>query len=145
MIPDPMEGRSILLADLVGTVLLLLVTVASATSTATAVALAGLAVATLLFVGGCATFAAGFWRALGRSREEEIDLAGLFYLTNSAPAPVRAAFLRVWFAQMAIAVAAIAVSRPPFSVMAPVWGIGLITLWASRHASFPPRGTSRAG
>jgi hypothetical protein len=140
-----MPGRTLLVADLVGTAALLVVTIASAISTATPVAVAGLVVATLLFVGGCATFAVGFWRAIGRSREEEIDLAGLFYLTGSAPSDVRAAFLRIWFAQMAIAVAAIVVSRPPFAVMAPVWGVGLITLWASRYATFGPRATGRAG
>jgi hypothetical protein len=84
-------------------------------------------------------FAIGFLRAVGRSRYEVIDLAGLFYLTGAPPSPVRKAFLRLWFAQMAIAVAAVIVSRPPFAVMAPVWGIGLITWWASLHATFPPR------
>jgi hypothetical protein len=139
-----MPGRRLLVADAVGTVALLAVTIASALSEATAVAAAGLVVASVLFVGGCATFAVGFLRALGRSRDEEIDLAGLFYLTGSAPADVRRAFLRIWFAQMAVAVAAIVVSRPPFAVMAPVWGVGLITLWASRFATFGPRATGRA-
>jgi hypothetical protein len=139
-----MPGRRLLVADAVGTVALLAVTIASALSEVTAVAAAGLVVASVLFVGGCATFAVGFLRALGRSRDEEIDLAGLFYLTGSAPADVRRAFLRIWFAQMAVAVAAIVVSRPPFAVMAPVWGVGLITLWASRFATFGPRATGRA-
>lgn len=138
MIPQ-IEGRRILLADAWGTTALLLVTVAAALSQATAVAIAGLVVAGLLFVGGCVAFAIGFVRAAGRSREEAIDLAGLFYLTGSAPQEARRAFLGLWFAQMGIAVAAIAVARPPFAVMAPVWGIGLITWWASRHATFPPR------
>ena len=34
---------------------------------------------------------------------------------------------------------AIPLTDPPFAVMAPVWGIGLITWWASAHATFPPR------
>jgi hypothetical protein len=139
LIPEEMAGRRLLVADVVGTVALLAVTVASALSTATAVAIAGLVVATSLFLGGCLTFFVGFARAVGRSRTETVELAALFYLTGSAPEPVRRAFLRTWFAQMAIAVAAIAVSRPPFSVMAPLWGIGLTTLWASRHATFAPR------
>lgn len=62
----------------------------------------------------------------------------MFYLTGSAPDPVRKAFLRLWFAEMAIAVAVV-VARPPFAVMAPVWGIGLITWWALQHATFSPR------
>jgi hypothetical protein len=139
VIPEEMEGRRLLLADLAGTVALAAVTALAAASQADAVAILGLVVAGVLFVGGCVAFSIGFLRAVGRSRYEVIDLAGLFYLTASAPDPVRKAFLRLWFAQMAIAVAAVAVSRPPFAVMAPVWGIGLITWWASLHATFPPR------
>ena len=139
MIPSEMEGRGLLVAHLVGTVALLVVTLLAAASDALAVQVLGLAVATVLFVGGCVAFGIGFAKAVGRSRYEEIDLAGLFYLTGTAPDAVRTAFLRGWFAQMAIAVLAIAVSRPPFAVMAPVWGTGLITWWAARHAAFPPR------
>ena len=60
-------------------------------------------------------------------------------LTGSAPTEARRAFLGLWFAQIAIAAAAIALTDPPFAVMAPVWGIGIITWWASAHATFPPR------
>ncbi|HWJ98850.1 MAG TPA: hypothetical protein VNQ33_11865, partial [Acidimicrobiales bacterium] len=115
------------------------VTFVSAVTGADAVQLVNLVVAAALFVGGCAGFGIGFLRAVGRSRAETIDLAGLFYLTGSAPADVRRAFLGLWFAQIGIAVVAIPLTRPPFAVMAPVWGIGLITWWAARHATFPPR------
>jgi hypothetical protein len=98
-----------------------------------------LAVAGVLFLGGCFGFAIGFLRAVGRSREEAVDLAGLFYLTGSAPQDARRWFLGLWFAQIAIAVDAIPLTDPPFAVMAPVWGIGIITWWASAHATFPPR------
>lgn len=141
-----MAGRGLLLVDLWGTVALLVVTIANAFTQAVAVQVASLVVAGVLFLGGCAAFAIGFLRAVGRSREEEIALAGLFYLTGSAPDAVRRPFLGLWFAQMAIAVGAIAVARPPFGVMAPVWGIGIITWWASLHATFPPRSApSRPG
>lgn len=137
-LPD-IEGRPLLVADLAGTAALLVVTILLALSDADAVVVLGLVVAGLLFVGGTIAWGIGFVRAAGRSREEQIDLAGLFYLTGSAPIEARRWFLGCWYAQIAIAVAAIAVSRPPFAVMAPVWGIGLITWWASRHATFPPR------
>ena len=133
------EGRSILVADAVGTVALALVTAVSAATDADAVQIVNLAVAAILFLGGCVGFGIGFLRAVGRSRTETIDLAGLFYLTGSAPADVRKAFLGLWFAQIAIAAAAIPLTDPPFAVMAPVWGIGLITWWAAAHATFPPR------
>lgn len=138
MIPE-MEGRGLLVADVVGTVALLVATVASAISQSDPVQIGALVVSGVLFIGGTAAWTVGFLRAVGRSRDEAIDLAGLFYLTGSAPTAVRAAFLRLWFAQIAIATASIAVCRPPFTVMAPVWGIGLITWWASRHATFSPR------
>jgi hypothetical protein len=137
-LPD-IAGRRALQVDLAGTVALAAVTVVAGLSDADAVAVVGLVVAGVLFVGGCAAFAVGFVRAAGRSRTEVVDLAGLFYLTGSAPAPARRWFLGLWFGQIAIAIGAIAVSRPPFAVMAPVWGIGVITWWASRHATFPPR------
>ena len=70
---------------------------------------------------------------------EVIDLAGLFYLTGAAPRPVRRMLLGLWFAQIAVATASVAVTHPPFAVMAPIWGIGVLTLWSSRHGSFPSR------
>ena len=143
-LPD-IEGRGLLVADLVGTAALAAVTLLLAVSNADAVVVLGLAVAVVLFVGGTVAWTIGFLRAVGRSREEQVDLAGLFYLTGSAPLEARTWFLRTWFAQMAIAAGAVAVSRPPFAVMAPVWGIGLITWWGSRHATFPPRGAGGDG
>ena len=143
-VPD-IEGRGLLVADLLGTAALAVVTLLLAVSDADAVVVLGLAVAGALFLGGTVAWSIGFLRAVGRSREEQIDLAGLFYLTGSAPPETRTWFLRTWFAQMAIAAGAVAVSRPPFAVMAPVWGIGLITWWASRHATFPPRGAGGDG
>ncbi|MCU1369831.1 MAG: hypothetical protein JWO77_1025 [Ilumatobacteraceae bacterium] len=133
------EGRNLLAVDAVGTAALALVTVVSAVSSADAVQVVNLAVAAVLFLGGCAGFGIGFLRAVGRSRTEAVDLAGLFYLTGSAPQEARRWFLGLWFAQIAIAVAAIPLTDPPFAVMAPVWGIGVITWWASAHATFPPR------
>jgi hypothetical protein len=133
------EGRSILVADAVGTAALALMTLVCAINDADAVQIVNLAVAAALFLGGCIGFGVGFLRAVGRSRTETIDLAGLFYLTGSAAADVRRAFLGLWFAQIAIAVVAIPLTEPPFAVMAPVWGIGLITCWAGGHATFSPR------
>jgi hypothetical protein len=133
------EGRPILVADAVGTAALAVVTVISAATSADAVQVLNLIVAAVLFLGGCVGFAIGFLRAVGRSRTETIDLAGLFYLTGSASQEARRWFLGLWFAQIAIAVAAIPLTDPPFAVMAPVWGIGVLTWWAGGHATFPPR------
>lgn len=138
LLPD-IEGRGLLVADAVGTGALVLATAASAVTDADSVVIVNLVVAGVLFLGGCLGFGIGFLRAVGRSRTETVDLAGLFYLTGSAPPEARRAFLGLWFAQIAIAAAAIPLTDPPFAVMAPVWGIGIITWWASAHATFPPR------
>ncbi|CAN5644617.1 hypothetical protein BH10ACT1_BH10ACT1_41690 [soil metagenome] len=132
-------GAAILKVDLAGTVALLLVTVLASAWETKLTDIANLAVSGFLFLGGCVAFALGFVPAANRSRTELVDLAGLFYLTGSAPRAVRRVLLGLWFAQIAIAAASVIAVRPPFGVMAPVWGIGLLPLWAARHAVFPPR------
>lgn len=127
--------------DVIGTTAFFLVTVVSAASGTDAVAVANLLVSTVLFVVGSAVWAWGFVIAASRSRTHVIDLAGLFYLTGSAPRPTRRLFLGLWFAQIAIAVAAIAVTSPPFGVMVPVFGIGMLTRWAAVNGTFPERTT----
>jgi hypothetical protein len=133
------EGRAILVTDAVGTAVLVVATLAASVSHADGVEYLNAAVAGLLFLGGCIGFAIGFLRAVGRSREEEIALAGLFYLTGSAPPEVRRAFLGLWFIQIGVVVVTIPFTDPPFGLMALVWGIGVITWWAGRYATFPPR------
>ena len=127
--------------DVVGTVAFLLVTVVSAISDADPVVLANLAVCTVLFVVGSAIWAWGFVLAASRSRTHVIDLAGLFYLTGSAPTSTRRLFLGLWFAQIAIAVGSIATTSPPFGVMVPVFGICVLIRWAAVNATFPERTT----
>jgi hypothetical protein len=123
----------------VGTGALVVATVVAVLADGDGAALANLIVSGLLFLGGCAAFALGFVVAAARSRHEMIDLAGLFYLTGSSPRPVRQAMLGLWFAQIGVVVVTITSIDPPFGVMAPVWGIGLITVWTARHGTFPTR------
>ncbi|MGI8754588.1 MAG: hypothetical protein ACR2MB_01760 [Acidimicrobiales bacterium] len=132
-------GSGILMADIVGTAALAVVSVVTGVVGNDATEVASLVVAAALFGGGCLAFAVGFWRALGRSRTEVVDLAGIFWLTGSAPAEVARRLRGLLVVQSLVAVASVAAVRPPFAIMAPVWGIGLITLWASRHATFPAR------
>lgn len=132
-------GERIVRADQIGTGALAAATVLAAVVDADAAQALYLVVCAALFVAGCGAFAVGFVRAAGRSRTEVVDLAGLFYLTGAAPRPVRRMLLGLWFAQIAVATASVAVTHPPWAVMAPVWGIGVLTLWSSRHGHFPPR------
>ncbi len=135
----PGPGDRIVRADQIGTGAMVAATVLAAVVDADPAQALYLGVCAVLFVAGCGAFAVGFVRAAGRSRTEAIDLAGLFYLTGAAPRPVRRMLLGLWFAQIAVATASVAVTHPPWAVMAPVFGIGILTLWSSRHGSFPPR------
>ena len=140
---EALEGQGIITADIVGTVALALVSVITGIFPDNGTEIASLVVAGVLFVGGSAIFAVGFWRALGRSRTEVVDLAGVFWLTESAPAEPARRLRWLLIAQSVVAVASVAAVRPPFGVMAPVWGIGLITLWAARYGTFPARPPGR--
>ena len=135
----PGAGAWVITLDAAGTAALVLATVAAGVAEGRATDLVNLAVSVVLFLGGCVAFGYGFLVAAGRSRTEVVDLAGLFYLTGSGPTDVRRKLLGLWFAQIAVATASVAVVHPPFGVMAPVWGIGLISVWGARHGVFPRR------
>ena len=135
----PIAGPGIVRADMVGTAAFVLVTMITSLVENGITDLANLVISSMLFLGGCVAFGIGFVRAANRSRTEVVDLAGLFYLTGSAPKPVRRLLMGLWFAQIGIAIVSVFTVSPPFGVMAPVWGIGILTLWSSRHATFPKR------
>ncbi len=98
------------------------------------------------FVAGCAAFLWSFAIALGRSRTEELSVAGLYFLTGSAPKDVQRRLLGALVAQSVIVVAAAAV-RPftavAFGVLAPMLGLGLVGLWGARYGTFPERDDPR--
>lgn len=144
---EPGAGAWIVTLDAVGTAALVVSTGLAAVAGGGVPDLVNLAVSSVLFLGGCVAFGYGFLRAAGRSRTEVVDLAGLFYLTGSGPPDVRRKLLGLWFAQIAVAAASITVVHPPFGVMAPVWGIGLISVWGARHGAFAARdlGGNRRG
>ncbi|MDP9404969.1 MAG: hypothetical protein M3P85_17010 [Actinomycetota bacterium] len=104
--------------------------------------LVALVVALGLFGAGTAAFTVAFATAVRRSRTEEILVPSLFFLQGSAPRAVR----RRLFASLAVEVAAAfgtAGVRPntslAFGILAPMYGLGLVGLWAARHGAFPPR------
>jgi len=103
-------------------------------------------VCTMLLVGGVAAAALAFARAVGRSRTELVDVAGLFLLIGSAPPRTRRWLWAAVAAQSAVGVAT-AASRPytslAFGVLAPLWSYGLAVLWNATYGAFPPR-TGRA-
>jgi hypothetical protein len=100
------------------------------------------AVAVILFVAGCAAFIAAYLRAVSRSRVDLIAVSSLFFLTGSAPGPVRRSLLGALAVQIVVALAT-AIARPYTSLAAgtlvPVYGLGLCGLWAARYGMFKPR------
>ncbi len=136
------KGRRIIQADIVGTALFTVVTVVEVIVMAWMRQVA-VAVDLGLFAIGCATFLGAYAIALNRSRTDEIGVASLYFLTNKvAPNPVRH---RMWTAlavQCVVAVTAASV-RPfttaAFSVLVPMFGLGLNGLWAARHGTFGAR------
>jgi hypothetical protein len=134
------EGMGIVTADWVGTV-------AFAATSALGVFvpqldIVALVVALALFAAGTAGFFVAFVRAVGRSRTEEIGVMNLFFLDHSAPRPVRRSMLGALGVQIVTATAT-AAARPntslAFGILAPVYGLALQGMWASRHGVFPPR------
>lgn len=104
--------------------------------------LAGVVVDLVLFAAGCVAFLMAYARAVQRSRTEEINLAGLYFLTGTAPSSVRRSLLSATAVQVVIAVTAASI-RPftplAFGILVPMYGLGMGGLWAAHHGKFPPR------
>jgi hypothetical protein len=68
-------------------------------------------------------------------QEERITVGGLFFLSGSAPKPVR----RLLFASLlvSLAVTVATVSTAPFGVLQPVYPLALCAWWGARHGTFP--------
>lgn len=99
-------------------------------------------VCSVLLAGGLAASGVAFFRAIGRSRTELVDVAGLFLLLGSAPRHTRWWLWAAVAAQVAAGVAG-AAARPytsmAFGVLAPLWAYGLTILWNATYGAFPPR------
>jgi hypothetical protein len=99
-------------------------------------------VCTLLLLGGVVAISFGFLRAIGRSRTELVDVAGLFLLLGSAPRRTRWWLWGAVAVQSAVGVAT-AAARPytslAFGVLAPLWAYGLSVMWNAVYGAFPDR------
>lgn len=96
-------------------------------------------VAGVLFLVGVAAFLYGYAVGVVRSADEKITMAGLFFLSGTAPKVVRFR-MRLAFAAQAIIATVVAAARPytsvAFAVLAPMLGLGLMAAWAARHGVF---------
>ena len=112
-----------------------------------AVLAVAVAVSLALFLVGMVTFAWGLLVAAGRSRDDVVTLPGLYFLQGSAPDDVRVRLLGYLTLQVVVAVMTAAI-RPftplAFGILVPLFGVGIIGLWAARHGTFPAIGEASA-
>lgn len=138
---------TIIRASWAGTTLFTVVAVAAA-AFPSALQVAAAAVDLVLFTIGLGAFGWAFLRAAGRSRTEELSVAGVWLLSGSAPADVRRSLLGSFTAQVVVALATAAI-RPftplAFGILVPVHGLALCGVWGAAHGSFPPRAERRGG
>lgn len=99
-------------------------------------------VSLLLFAAGCVAFVLTLLRAAERSRREAVTLPGLWWLSGSAPSPVRRLLIGSFVVEVLVAFGA-ASARPftgvAFGILAPIYALGLLGLWGARHGTFGPR------
>lgn len=143
---DPSTGSGLVNASFAGTGAVLVAAVAGVVAPddlgeVTAV------VSGLLFVVGVAAFLWGYATGVVRSRDERITLGGLFFLAGTAPKVIRFRLRLALLAQTVIAVAAASI-RPytavAFVVLAPMLGLGLMSVWGAKHGRFHPRDDRRS-
>ena len=126
----------------VGTLLFAITAFGAVISDAVPVVATAVTVSLGLFAVGLVAFGFGFLRAAVRSRTEIIDLPGMFALSGSAPKHVQRSLMGAIGAQTTIAFVT-AFLQPlrelAFGMFVPVFGLGLVTLWAAKHGEFAPR------
>ena len=136
----PLAGERLVRTDAVVTAVFVLVGVVAAIWPRPVTAYPAAALAGVVAVAGCVAFGWGYLLAIGRSRHETIDLPGLFWLKGTAPPAARRTLIGLLWVQVGAALA-VAAARPytvlAFGVLAPLWGLGVITLWAGKHGRFP--------
>lgn len=99
-----------------------------------------------VFVVGAALFAWAFTIAAGRSRQEDITVAGAFFLAGSVEKPERRWAFGFLGAQTLIGFAGASAdpyTTMAFSVLVPMFGLGVIAFLGSAHGSFHQRKTTK--
>ena len=135
-------GRRLVQASWVGTAAFT-VLAAGAAAVPDVLAAASAVLDLVLFAVGFLSFCWSLLRAADRSREEELSVAGLWFLAGgSAPPSVQRALLVPLGIQVVVAVATAAV-RPftplAFGILVPLYGLGLAGVWGAAFGTFGPR------
>ncbi|MCU1346939.1 MAG: hypothetical protein JWL70_3205 [Acidimicrobiia bacterium] len=96
-----------------------------------------------LFALGLVVFIAAFLAGVGRSRTDELDLPGWFFLLGpAAPRAVKRQLLGSFAAQVVVALASAGVRYPSvlaFGTLVPLLGLAWCGRWGARYGKFPPR------
>jgi nitrogen fixation-related uncharacterized protein len=140
--PDEGAGEGLVRADAWATLVFAVVSVAAAIAP-DPLEYVAVPVDVVLFVAGCSAFLWAYAVAIGRSRYDDLTMAGVFFLSDRvAPARVTRA-LRLLLAAQVVVGLATAAARPftavAFGVLVPMLGLGLMALWGARHGSFPAK------
>lgn len=142
---DVVVSPALVQLSFVGTGVLLVASVAGAVAPDAAGTFTAV-VSGVLFAIGVVLFLWGYATGVVRSREEQVTLGGLFFLSGTAPKVVRFRLRLAFAAQVVIAVAAAAI-RPytsvAFAVLAPMLGVGAMAMWGARHGTFFAKGDER--
>jgi hypothetical protein len=137
----PAGGTGIIRASWIGTGVFSVSAVATAIAPTTFIAV-GVGVAMLLFFVGIAIFVWAYAVAVNRSRQDDIGLGGLFFLTGSAPRSVQISLLGSFAVEVVVGLVTAAVhpfTPLAFGVLASMYGLALCGLWAAKWGTFPPR------
>ena len=131
-----LPGRRVIQASLAGTAVFA-ATVLPAAAGADAFEVPAVAVSLVLFVVSMPLALLALARAAVRTarQEDRITVTGLFFLSGSAPRPVRLLLLGSLVVSLVVTV--VSAAREPFGVLQPVFPLSLCAHWAAHHGTFP--------
>lgn len=136
--PDGDPGAWLTTTSVVTTVVFTVVTMIAAVDPARFMTIF-FVVAVALFVVGMGAFAMAIFGMALRSRDDLLSIAGVFFLSGSAPRSVQVRMIGSLAVQVVTAVVGAAVR--PFTPLAagtlvPMLGLGMVGLWAVRYGHF---------
>lgn len=142
-------GRVIVATNCVLTMLFVVATVTSALVFDDPWKAIAVVVSLVCFALGVVAFLWGYWNAVQRSREENIGVASLYFLTGGvAPRAVSQTMNSCLAVQTIVSLVFALVrnstdgkpgSTLAFGILVPMLGLGLNGLWGAFHGSFGPR------
>lgn len=137
--PPPGTGQAIIIWGWVTDALFAVTAIPGAFLDSDAAKGVGIAVSLLLFAVGTGLCLYAFGKGLARSAAgDDVAVSNLFFLSGSAPKPVRRQF--TWIFLVSFAVTCVTASGlDGFSVLVPMLPVGLAGTWGARHGVFPPR------